>query len=49
METVDVIENQRVPHVSDGVTYMRPRIYKCKNCGKRLTSNDFKNTDCIKE
>jgi hypothetical protein len=45
-ETVNVIENKQTPHVSDGVTYSRPKIYKCKNCKQRLTSEEFKETNC---
>ena len=45
-QTADIIENQKTPHVSDGTTYMKPKLYKCKNCKKRLTSDEFKDGDC---
>lgn len=33
-------------HESDGTTYARPEIYMCKNCKRRLTSEEYHNGVC---
>lgn len=33
-------------HVSDGITYSGPEMYKCKNCGKRLTKEEYNDGEC---
>lgn len=38
--------NKMTNHVSDGISYSKPKIYKCKTCGTRLTSEEYRNTTC---
>lgn len=33
-------------HANDGITYAGDKKYKCKNCGKRLTREEYYNGEC---
>ena len=33
-------------HETDGITYSRPKFYKCKICEQRLTSDEYNNGEC---
>ncbi len=33
-------------HKTDGISYAKPKGYKCKVCKQRLTSDEYKDSEC---
>jgi hypothetical protein len=41
-----MVKSRLVKHEPDGITYSKPDIYRCKNCGERYSIETREELNC---